>query len=654
MTEFKPHDYFKADDQGYISRKVFIEHVRKTYDHMRELATLIKGYDETIDTYLERWDQNLESLDDSIIGLLHEWIDDSTFATIINEEIFKTKADQVDLENVTAQLQQTATKDELSQVASPLVASLVAEMTDIARVYVYTGSEGGYTAGNWYYHNGTAWVSGGIYQSSGIADGSILEDKSVFFDKVASKNLFLSTMEFGAIDVLTGNNVNSTTTIRSKEYVAVLPNTDYRISSSGTIANDLAILYEYSATKTFIRWIYAGSIYRSSADAYFVRIRSKSQDADYTPDPSVTIQLELGTVATAIVSPNPTYSLKEKYVPAMALDDKKIMQAKLDSDGNLLRIAWKYNDTKDFWLDIKKNTVSGLPDIFTTWMATNATDRVLSDLSRDATIFERQYTDWFGPYIVKANDNADGDDIETVKWTGGWHGSTGGLSGDPTAHNLRYEVFVDGLKLLPGQQLSAVEKITVIISNGVCGWNTSKAGGLGRDILVETRYITITPGNVYTETEIKALEDISITKHHGLQTVFQGVYKTSGTILYYDGIGTFTCTDDNSNVFTYNAEREEMSLVFNSPSDIVHGSGSLAGGAKCNSVRFVDTEGNVKEMYLTPDFGLARRTYVDTNLNMAFSSPGKTYFNLINKSGDVVLKANECLYYKGGYRFYSK
>lgn len=109
MNEFEPHDYFNADDQGYISRKVFIEHVRNSYDHMRELSALIKGYDQTIDTYLDRWDQNLESLDDSIIGLLHEWIDDSTFATIINEEIFKTKADQVDLEEVTAQLAQTST-----------------------------------------------------------------------------------------------------------------------------------------------------------------------------------------------------------------------------------------------------------------------------------------------------------------------------------------------------------------------------------------------------------------------------------------------------------------------------------------------------------------------------------------------------------------
>ena len=45
-------------------------------------------------------------------------------------------------------------------------ANMAADMTDTTRIYVYTGSESGYTAGNWYYYNGTAWVSGGRYTDS--------------------------------------------------------------------------------------------------------------------------------------------------------------------------------------------------------------------------------------------------------------------------------------------------------------------------------------------------------------------------------------------------------------------------------------------------------------------------------------------------------
>lgn len=51
---------------------------------------------------------------------------------------------------------------------SPLTASTASAMTDKKKVYVYTGSESGYTAGNWYSWNGTAWVPGGVYNSAAI------------------------------------------------------------------------------------------------------------------------------------------------------------------------------------------------------------------------------------------------------------------------------------------------------------------------------------------------------------------------------------------------------------------------------------------------------------------------------------------------------
>ena len=77
----------------------------------------------------------------------------------------------------------------MAAVGSPLVANAVADMTDTEKVYVYTGSETGYTSGNWYYYNGSAWVSGGTYNSQGISDGSIttakLADGAVTTAKIA-------------------------------------------------------------------------------------------------------------------------------------------------------------------------------------------------------------------------------------------------------------------------------------------------------------------------------------------------------------------------------------------------------------------------------------------------------------------------------------
>ena len=49
---------------------------------------------------------------------------------------------------------------------APTPVSLASAMTDTSKLYVYTGSESGYTAGHWYYYNGSAWADGGDYGNS--------------------------------------------------------------------------------------------------------------------------------------------------------------------------------------------------------------------------------------------------------------------------------------------------------------------------------------------------------------------------------------------------------------------------------------------------------------------------------------------------------
>ena len=103
----------------------------------------------------------------------------------IENEVAKIDGISTDLDDLSAELTNEITSlsedlsgdiDTLSEkvtqveraVGAPMVASLVSQMTDQTRVYVYTGSETGYTAGNWYYYNGTAWVSGGVYNSVAV------------------------------------------------------------------------------------------------------------------------------------------------------------------------------------------------------------------------------------------------------------------------------------------------------------------------------------------------------------------------------------------------------------------------------------------------------------------------------------------------------
>lgn len=57
---------------------------------------------------------------------------------------------------------------------TPTAAATVAAMTDHSKIYVYVGSETGYTAGDWYYWDGSAWASGGPFQATSIITDTTL------------------------------------------------------------------------------------------------------------------------------------------------------------------------------------------------------------------------------------------------------------------------------------------------------------------------------------------------------------------------------------------------------------------------------------------------------------------------------------------------
>lgn len=123
-------------------------------------------------------------------------------------------------------------------VGSPLVAATVADMTDTTRIYVYTGSETGYTAGDWYYYDGSAWTSGGAYNSQALSTDTTLSVAGMAADAKSAgdavRNLYraatgdliqttdLSAWESGRIRVTdSGANVSDPTRIRSSTYFKI-------------------------------------------------------------------------------------------------------------------------------------------------------------------------------------------------------------------------------------------------------------------------------------------------------------------------------------------------------------------------------------------------------------------------------------------------
>ena len=81
------------------------------------------------------------------------------------DTLYASQLNAMDNEIAALEAEVESTKN---MVGSPLTASTAAGMTDQTKIYVYTGSETGYTAGHWYYYNGTAWTDGGVYNSVAV------------------------------------------------------------------------------------------------------------------------------------------------------------------------------------------------------------------------------------------------------------------------------------------------------------------------------------------------------------------------------------------------------------------------------------------------------------------------------------------------------
>ena len=108
MTALKI-DYNALEKELRMSWNAYKEHTVKTYeDFQAEILVIVNNWIASIEPTIQ----------DETVKNLNNWLSDGTLADIINNDVFDMKANQTDLDNVSAELAQTNSAFELSKKAT--------------------------------------------------------------------------------------------------------------------------------------------------------------------------------------------------------------------------------------------------------------------------------------------------------------------------------------------------------------------------------------------------------------------------------------------------------------------------------------------------------------------------------------------------------
>jgi hypothetical protein len=122
-------------------------------------------------------------------------------------------------------------------------------------------------------------------------------------------------------------------------------------------------------------------------------------------------------------------------------------------------------------------------------------------------------TDILSPMIVTASENADGDLDDSYRLTGGNH-SYAQTSGTPSANTVLVEIFADGKT---AEESGLFNTLTLHGRHEIQAWNTEKADGTGRSVLVEDDFITWDGKRMNVEIHLTPTENVVISEYYGLQ-----------------------------------------------------------------------------------------------------------------------------------------
>ena len=465
-------------------------------------------------------------------------------------------------------------------------------------------------------------IAGNTPINSVPAKNSITDDMLVNFyiHGEIGKNLFnKNTCEIGKYINETGGTGDNADYCAS-DFIKVIPGETYHMTPGNS--SNFQFCY-YNANKEFVQYTTGGDkSFTIPQDCIYVRFTIKKEDLDAiqfekgdirTNYESYEIKLKNNVVHIENLDYNLQNALNSNYIPPLVV--------KKYDDGIIF--GFKYNSNEDMRILIKPCGQSKLPQINNIYKLSNSNNYPNLDFSNLGTIFQNASSDWVGPYTVRSS-NDDGDKADSWEFTGGWHGYNGDQTGEKTASNKSFKCYIDNNEILD-DEVKTGNKLKIVVVNNIQYSGTKKADGTGREVLEETVIYNITQNNINVEVQIKALEQIKITKYYGLQTVNNSY---NGQLLF---------NDDNMKKWT--------------DCNNVKIDGGTKAESDCGEFKLKNNN-DLLIGWIDKNYGLGKRKYVNEDKPVVWSADyNKTYMVLID--GNCDLSTNEVLYWRGGYKFIS-
>ncbi|WP_082867231.1 DUF4855 domain-containing protein [Paenibacillus elgii] len=297
-------------------------------------------------------------------------------------------------------------------------------------------------------------------------------------------------------------------------------------------------------------------------------------------------------------------------------------------EGSTLKITHKYNSGNDMWMVFDHAGANKLYGMKEWRLSPNVNKDASPDLARSSVMLWPDVSDWVGPYIVGANQNGNGNGQD---FTGGNHNYDGGENSSATGRTVQYNVRVDGKEPQDGKVISG-KKVKIEVVNRIQAFNTKEQDGSGREILQETVTYEVEGGKVQVHTEIEPLEDITLYRYYGLQSV-NGAWNHE--IRYYAG---------ETEVARGEAGKYSDSGMKSRHPDVDKYwlSSAVQDGSQHQLLVSLDRH-----------YGLGQLQYLADDQPVAFTQAyGKSYFlQVFNKS--AVLKKGAKVAWRGQYHFFS-